>query len=158
MHVLWVNDHADFASGVERYAAETAIQLRARGVRSTLLYGVPGWTEPRFTKSFDAAFPYVAPRRQIEELAPDVVTVHTLADEAVLRELLAAGPPVVRFIHDHRQFDLRGQGGLAAFVAGSPEARDQLAARGLDAARIHVSPLDPERRVTMLLELFEGLA
>jgi hypothetical protein len=157
MHVLWVNDHADFVGAVSRYPAETATLLRPRGVRSTLLYGVPGWTEPRFTSMFDAAFPYVAPRRQVRELAPDIITVHALADDALLRELVACGPPVVRFVHDHRQLGARRPDGLAALVVGSPELRDRVAAGGLGARRIHVIPPEPERHLDALLALFQGL-
>ena len=38
MHVTWIHDHAAFLGGAESYVFRTAERLRARGVRSTLLY------------------------------------------------------------------------------------------------------------------------
>ena len=108
MHVIWVNDFAFHAGGAEHYITRIAPLFRARGVRCTLLYGVEGWTDPSFTsKSFDAAFPLVAPARQVAELGGDVVFVHQLADHGPLRRLRRGPAPVVRFLHDYHLFCLR---------------------------------------------------
>lgn len=107
MHVVWVNDRADFVGGAERYVAETAARLGERGVRSTLLYDVHGWTEPRFVGRFDAAFPRVDLGRQLADLAPDLVYVHQVRAPAPLAELSRGDAPVARFLHDHSLFCLR---------------------------------------------------
>jgi glycosyltransferase involved in cell wall biosynthesis len=107
VHVVWINERADFVGGVERYIVDTAPLLRDRGVRSTLLYGVAGWTAPGFTKRFDAAFPLVDIERQLDELEPDVVYVHQLADREVVERLARARVPAIRFFHDHALFCLR---------------------------------------------------
>lgn len=106
-HVLFVNEHADFVGGAERYVAETARLLSERGCRVSLLYGVPGWTEPRFTGVFEAAFPMAAIEAQVRALDPDVVYVHRLAEDSDAPRFGASGAPVVRFIHDHALFCLR---------------------------------------------------
>ena len=108
MRVLWLNEHAAFMGGAEHYIADAAKLLRDAGVRSTLLYGVGGGTEPSFTACFDEAFPRVQVREQVQADAPDLIYVHRLADESILTELLLpGGPPVVRFFHDHALFCLR---------------------------------------------------
>lgn len=105
MHVVWVNEKADLVGGAERYVWETAALLADQGVRSTLLYGVGGWTAPEFTSRFDGAFPWVDGRRQLEQLEPDLVYVHqTAAPEAVIDALVGAGIPALRFLHDHELF------------------------------------------------------
>ncbi len=107
MHVLFVNEQPDFVGGAERYIADTARMLRARGVRTTLFYGVGPWMEPSFTSLFDAALPMVSLARQVEELAPDLVYVHQLADPRAVLSIVGRGAPVVRFFHDHALFCLR---------------------------------------------------
>jgi len=107
MHLLWINDRADFVGGAERYVAETARRLARRGIRSTLLYDVAGWTAPRFAEAFDAAFPRVDLSLQLADLRPDLVYVHQVRAPAPLEELARGGAPVVRFLHDHALFCLR---------------------------------------------------
>ena len=103
LHVVWVNETARLAGGAERYILETAQRLRARGVRSTVLYEVSGGMDPGFTAHFDGAFPLVATERQLRELQPDVVYVHRLGDESLLAQLYGEAP-LVRFFHDHALF------------------------------------------------------
>lgn len=107
MHIAWVNQAADFVGGAERYIADLAPRLAALGHRNTLLYGVSGWMEPRFTQRFDAAFPMVDLRAQLKALAPDVVYVHQLDDESPLDDIHASAIPSFRFLHDHKLFCLR---------------------------------------------------
>ena len=107
MHLLWINDRADFVGGAERYVAETARRLARRGIRSTLLYDVAGWTEPRFVGAFDAAFPRVDLSLQLADLRPDLIYVNQVRAPAPLEDLARSGAPVVRFFHDHALFCLR---------------------------------------------------
>lgn len=103
LHIAWVNETATLAGGAERYIHETAKLLAERGVRSTMLYEVSGGTHPSFTGTFEAAFPLVDPRRQLEAIDPDAVYIHRLGDEALLPELLGVAP-TTRFFHDHALF------------------------------------------------------
>lgn len=107
MHVVWVNEKADFSGGAERYVGDTARHMRARGIRNTLLYGVDGWTEPAFTSQFDAAFPLVDGPRQVRELGADVLYVHQWPSTEEVIALRQAGRPVLRFFHDHALLCLR---------------------------------------------------
>jgi glycosyltransferase involved in cell wall biosynthesis len=105
--ILWINTKADFTGGCESYIYHTAKHLAERGYENTLIYDVEGWTEPGFTKAFNAAFPRVVLSRQIAEINPDVIYVHRLAGEKAIKELLETGKPVIRFFHDHKLFCLR---------------------------------------------------
>lgn len=106
-HVAWINEGARPDGGAERYVFETAVHLRARGIRSTLLYD-PGSPAPAsLLEAFDGAFPLLDPTRQLRELAPDVVYAHRLPRGVTEEAIAAAGRPVVRFFHDHQLFCLR---------------------------------------------------
>lgn len=107
MHILWVNENADFTGGCEHYIRNTAELLHARGVRNTLMYDVNAPAAPRFFDAFDAAFPCVDIPYQVREIAPDVVYIHRLHGGAPVRAFAATGRPAVRFFHDHRLFCLR---------------------------------------------------
>ena len=107
LHVLWVNSAAYPEGGCERYVADTASLLRARGVTCSLLYDPHRPTDLQFLQSFDQAFPMVDLRRQVSDLKPDIVYVHRLSDEQALVDLKASSAPVVRFFHDHKLFCLR---------------------------------------------------
>lgn len=113
MHIAWVNERAAPVGGCERYVQDTvallsSVEVRAGAnpVRSTLLYGVDGWTEPAFVDGFDAAFPVVDLERQLTDINPDVVYVHR-APRDWLAVLARVRVPRVVFFHDHRLFCLR---------------------------------------------------
>ncbi|MCF7912917.1 MAG: glycosyltransferase family 4 protein [Candidatus Cloacimonetes bacterium] len=105
--ILWINDKADFTGGCESYIYHTAAHLAERGYVNTMIYDVDGWTEPKFTKVFEAAFPRVLLARQIAEIDPDIIYVHRLTGKKAIQELLQTGKPVIRFFHDHKLFCLR---------------------------------------------------
>lgn len=107
MHLVWINELAHGKGGAERYVGETAARLRARGVRSTLLYDVESPVDPAYLALFDGAYPQVDRARQLRELAPDAIYVHRLLDESFSQELSTARVPVLRFFHDYKLFCLR---------------------------------------------------
>ncbi|NRA34993.1 MAG: glycosyltransferase family 4 protein [Polyangiaceae bacterium] len=107
MHIVWVNEKADFVGGAERYVASTASHLRERGHQCTLLYRAGTWVAPKFARNFDGMFPMVDVGRQLRELGPDVIYVHQLRGVDALRPFAESSYPVVRFIHDHRLMCLR---------------------------------------------------
>lgn len=108
MKIAWIDARATADGGAERYVVETASLLREEhGVSSFLFYDVRSRVDVETTRAFDGLFPLVAIRAQLLDLAPDVVFVHQLFDEGMLAEILAAGIPAVRFLHDHRLLCLR---------------------------------------------------
>jgi glycosyltransferase involved in cell wall biosynthesis len=107
MDVTWIHERADGQGGAERYIRETAAHLGARGVRSTLLYGVAARPERDFLAPFAGAYPIVDLRRQLQELAPDAIYVHQLATEDAAPVIAAARAPALRHFHDYDLFCLR---------------------------------------------------
>ncbi|MFO0755131.1 MAG: glycosyltransferase family 4 protein [Byssovorax sp.] len=93
--------------GAERYVHETAALLRARGVRSTLLYQVESRVDPAYISPFEGAYPLVDLATQLAELRPDVVYAHRLAEGPLIDALASSSVPVLRFFHDHKLFCLR---------------------------------------------------
>ncbi|ROS01515.1 glycosyltransferase involved in cell wall biosynthesis [Sinobacterium caligoides] len=107
MHVLWVNEWAQCVGGCERYVSETAAMLQQEGVVNSLLYSVKSRVERVFCQPFTHSFPLVDIAAQVAELAPDLIYIHRLTDEAVVDEFIASGVVCVRFFHDHKLFCLR---------------------------------------------------
>jgi len=107
IHVLWINEKADFTGGCEQYVFNTANLLKNYNVKSSILYGISGWTDPVFIRNFEYAFPIVDIPSQIKEINPDLIYVHTLNERKKMEQLIATGKPVIRFFHDHKLFCLR---------------------------------------------------
>lgn len=108
MHVVWINEAACRKGSVERYVSDTAARLRARGVRSTLLYSVTSRVDRDIAASFEGVYPQVQLAEQLRALAPDVIYVHQVAEESAVSALAAAGAPVLRFFHDPQLSRRRG--------------------------------------------------
>lgn len=106
-HILWINSAADWIGGCETYVRSVAAELSARGYRNTLLYDPNQPFRSEFAASFEAAFPLVDPALQIEQLRPDIVYVHRLANERLSAEITRGPARTLRFLHDHRLFCLR---------------------------------------------------
>lgn len=104
MHVVWMNEAASNIGGAERYVRETAVHLRARGVRSTLLYSVSSRVDASYVASFDGAYPEVDLPRQLRALAPDVIYAHRIDDDRAPLALASSGVPALRFFHDYKLF------------------------------------------------------
>ncbi|BBM86907.1 glycosyl transferase [Candidatus Uabimicrobium amorphum] len=106
MHIMWINEPADFTGGCEQYIFQTANSLKKKKYKNTLLYDVEGAISPKFLKIFDSAFPIVDIQRQIKEAKPDVIYIHRLAGKKIL-DFIQSGIPTIRFFHDHKLFCLR---------------------------------------------------
>ncbi len=108
MRVLWVNEEPDMVGGAERYIRDTVSLLNARGVCSSLMYD---GLRPRVSKAlfdvFQGVYPMVDIRRQVAEIAPDIIFVHRLPGKAAIRKFANAGVPVARFFHDFHMLCLR---------------------------------------------------
>ena len=107
MHVVWVNEDADFTGGCEKYIFQSVTALADKAIKSTLLYQVGSPKNPAFMKGFDQAFPMVDLKQQLKEIAPDLIYVHSLNNSQFLQEILDFPCKKIRFFHDQRAFCLR---------------------------------------------------
>lgn len=105
--VLWLNTHASFIGGCESYIYNTVLQLKQRGIKSSLLYDPNKPVSRDFLCVFDEAFPCTSLVQQVEEATPDIIYVHQYWDIKELQELVHSPYPLVRFYHDHHLFCLR---------------------------------------------------
>src|SRR5689334_17658748 len=114
MKLLFVHERFGAFAGAESNILATANELNRRGHVSGLLHGaVTGKGE----RIWEAAFPFrvaLGPsqpgspaRAALKDFRPDAVYVHKMADLEVIKELLGAGVPLVRMIHDHDLYCLR---------------------------------------------------
>ena len=107
MRLLWINEHASFIGGCERYIADTALLLKEKGIVSTLLYDPNKPVDPSLLASFDEAFPLVNLKDQLASLNPDLIFLHQFWDTSQYQYLIKHPAPVIRFYHDYRIFCLR---------------------------------------------------
>jgi len=105
MHILWINEAADFVGGCERYIHNTASLLNDCGVRSSLLH-VHGSAEcsADFIEPFDQAITITNIAAQINEIAPDLIYVHRLVGRNTIADIGRADATSVRFFHDTAAF------------------------------------------------------
>lgn len=107
MHILWINEHADFTGGCEKYCALTADFLADKGHRNTILYNAAAPASADFLSHFHRAFPLYNVTQQIADSSPDIIYIHRLDSLSVLNACTHSHIPAVRFFHDHRLFCLR---------------------------------------------------
>ncbi len=107
MHVVWVNEDADFTGGCENYIYQSVGSLANTEMKSTLLYKVGSPKSPAFLQRFDQSFPMVDLRKQLAELSPDLIYVHSLNDASLLAQILDFPSKKIRFMHDQRALCLR---------------------------------------------------
>ena len=115
MRLLFVHERIGALGGAEANVLVTAEELRHRGHSVGLAHGGGtnhGETEWRevFSIRFpvDAATGAAALERALAQFQPDVVFLHKFSAPAVLHTLLACGRPLVRMVHDHDLYCMRG--------------------------------------------------
>src|SRR5262245_7643182 len=115
MKLLFVHQNLGALGGAEASIHLTARELQRRGHESALLHGtVTGQNEDEWRKTFP--FTFELPRKNkanavtsiLAEFRPDAVYVHNMADLEVLETLSDAIIPVVRMVHDHEMYCMRG--------------------------------------------------
>ena len=105
MKIIWINDHATFAGGAETYVYQTAKDLAERyHAENILLYSSDSRIEPSYAEVFTFTTVVADLKEQLKLLKPDLVYVHQVADNALLKTLSELNIPVVGFIHDHKHF------------------------------------------------------
>ena len=115
MRLLFVHERMGALGGAEANILATAGELRQRGHTLALACGEctgrdeSAWheifTERFFIPARDAA---AGVERALGRFSPDVVFIHKMADADVLRALVDSGRPVVRMVHDHDLYCMRG--------------------------------------------------
>ena len=115
MRLLFVHDRIGALGGAEANVLVTAEELRRRGHSVGLMHGMganrgeDGWHEV-----FPNRFPALATDgaavlgHALAQFRPDVVFLHKFSDPAVLQAMLRCGRPVVRMVHDHELYCMRG--------------------------------------------------
>jgi glycosyltransferase involved in cell wall biosynthesis len=115
MKLLFVHQHLGEFGGAETNIFLTASELSRRGHQVGLLYAEGTQrNEQSWRDVFSQCF-CVSGRGNIEvveavleQFAPDVIYLHNLSDLQVLETLLNSPAPVVRMVHDHALYCLRG--------------------------------------------------
>ena len=115
MRLLFVHERIGALGGAEANVLVTADELQRRGHPVALAHGrgtnvgEPEWREV-FARRFavDGSAGAAALTQALSQFRPDVVFLHKFSDPAVLATLLACGRPVVRMVHDHDLYCMRG--------------------------------------------------
>src|SRR5882762_7337532 len=115
MKLLFVHQNLGALGGAEANIQITANELRSRGHTVALLHGPgTGRSEQAFRDTFSETFPLSGADKTetatavVDEFGPEVIYLHNLADLGVIEALLTAGVPVVRMVHDHAMYCMRG--------------------------------------------------
>jgi glycosyltransferase involved in cell wall biosynthesis len=116
MRLLFVHERFGAFGGAEANVLLTATELKRRGHGVAILHG-PGTNkeETAWEETFGNHRYPLAPachagvlQRALGEFLPDVVFLHKLSDLEALATLATCGVPVVRMVHDHDLYCLRG--------------------------------------------------
>lgn len=117
MRLLFVHERFGAFGGAEANVLLTATELKRRGHSLALLHGAAtGQHEAAWHEAFPDRLSLQQPSRRgkaavaeaIAEFRPDVVFLHKLSDLETLEALADCGVPVVRMVHDHDLYCLRG--------------------------------------------------
>ncbi|HVU33648.1 MAG TPA: glycosyltransferase family 4 protein [Opitutaceae bacterium] len=115
MRLLFVHERFGALGGAEANVLLTATELKRRGHTPAILHGASTgreeqkWNEvfvERFSLPPQGGLPAV--RAALADFRPDVVFVHKMADLGVVEALTASPAPVVRMVHDHDLYCMRG--------------------------------------------------
>ncbi len=115
MRLLFVHERIGALGGAEANVLVTAGELRRRGHSVGLAHGrSTGQGEAEWQEIFPQRFALEAAtggaglQQALAEFQPDVVYLHKFSDPTVLATLLASDRPVVRMVHDHDLYCMRG--------------------------------------------------
>lgn len=115
MKLLFVHDRLGAQAGAESNLRHTAAELQRRGHVLALAHGPgTGQGEAEWRRLFaerhdmSAGDPVETIGTALEEFRPDLVYLHNPPGVAVVAALAEVALPVVRMVHDHQMFCLRG--------------------------------------------------
>lgn len=115
MRILFVHERFGALGGAEANVLITATELKRRGYTLAILHGAStgkeedAWRDTfveRFALPPQGGMPAV--RAAIGDFRPDVVFVHKMSDLDVVEALTLSPAPVVRMVHDHDLYCMRG--------------------------------------------------
>jgi glycosyltransferase involved in cell wall biosynthesis len=113
--ILFVHQNLGAQGGAEANILLTAGEFKRRGHRVALLHATTtGKGEENWRKIFsqcyqlDGAKAAQSTSNALAEFEPEIVYVHNLANLEALEALHAAGIPVVKMVHDHASYCMRG--------------------------------------------------
>lgn len=115
MRLLFVHEKFGALGGAEANVLLTATEFKRRGHTLAILHGpstgreIDAWRSvfaERFALPPQGAVPSV--RAALGDFAPDVVFVHKMSDLDVVAALAHGAAPVVRMVHDHDLYCMRG--------------------------------------------------
>lgn len=115
MRLLFVHERFGAFGGAEANVLVTASELMRRGHTLAILHGPStgreehAWRDifvERFVLPPEGAVPAV--RAALGNFRPDVIFMHKMADLDVVEALTTASAPVVRMVHDHDLYCMRG--------------------------------------------------
>lgn len=115
MRLLFVHERFGALGGAEANVLLTATELKRRGHSVAILHGTnTGREEAAWMDVFADRYPLPRARQAavvqmaLAEFRPDAIFVHKLADLDALAALADRGVPIVRMVHDHDLYCLRG--------------------------------------------------
>jgi glycosyltransferase involved in cell wall biosynthesis len=115
MRLLFIHQHLGALGGAEANIHLTARELKERGHAVALLHGSgTGRSEAAWQETFDQCFPLnqksnsACVLEALHQFKPDVLYVHNMAELDVLEALIASRLPMVRMVHDHEMYCMRG--------------------------------------------------
>ena len=115
MKLLFVHQHLGAQGGAEANIQLSAKELQRRGHEIGLLHGSgTGKSEDEWRKTFDSRFvlPTESDGQSVSEVVrqfqPELIYVHNLDDLQVMETLLNSRLPLVRMVHDHGMYCMRG--------------------------------------------------
>lgn len=114
MRLLFVHERIGALGGAEANVLVTAGELRQRGHTVALAHGRgTALGEREWSEVFSACYlisddPAAQTAQALTAFQPDVVYLHKFSDPAVLTTLLESDVPVVRMVHDHDLYCMRG--------------------------------------------------
>src|SRR5579864_5571629 len=115
MKLLFVHQKLGEFGGAEANIRLSAAELRSRGYKLGLLYREgTGRNESQWREIFTDCFALPGSdeagfvRSVVQRFAPSLIYLHHVSDLEVLQSLLDSGLPVVRMVHDHSLYCMRG--------------------------------------------------
>lgn len=112
MKILFVHDRFGALGGAEVNIQLTACELKRRGHRVGLLHGPgTGKNEQTWAETFPERFDFAdktAFEEVVEDFAPELIYAHKIENLDAFRTLLDSGIPIVRMVHDHQMYCMRG--------------------------------------------------
>src|ERR1043166_5372433 len=105
MKLLFVHQHRGALGGAEANIHLTATELQSRGHKISLLHGSStGKSEDLWRATFEACFALKAKNNRgyvrdvVDDIQPDVIYLHNMADLEVLEAVMDSEIPVVRMV------------------------------------------------------------